>query len=160
DRIVEVGSMAKLGARARGARRVVDARGAVVAPGFIDVHTHAEGVTRRPAAANFVRQGVTSIVVGNCGHSRFPIGRFLAEVDAVPPAVNVATLVGHGTLRARVLGYAARAPTQGELAWMTARVDEAMRDGAVGLSTGLIYAPGTYASTDEIVALARVAARR
>ncbi|MDT7542982.1 MAG: dihydroorotase [Acidobacteriota bacterium] len=141
------------------AREVFDAHNQIVAPGFIDVHTHVEGIYAQPAAENFVRMGVTTLVTGNCGTSATNIGEFLDRTRQTPIAVNLATLVAHGSVRQKVMGLANREPTADELHQMEQTVDQAMRDGAVGLSTGLIYVPGTYAKTDEIVALAKVAAR-
>ncbi|HEX9186111.1 MAG TPA: D-aminoacylase [Vicinamibacteria bacterium] len=140
------------------ARREVNAAGRVVAPGFIDVHTHARrGLFDVPTAENYVRQGVTTLVEGQDGSSPLPLGPFLATVEALRPAVNFASLVGHGSIRERVLGSADRAPSPAELARMEELVREAMRDGAFGLSTGLFYVPGTFARTDEVIALARAA---
>jgi N-acyl-D-amino-acid deacylase len=139
--------------------RTIDARGQILAPGFIDVHTHVEGIYEQPEAENFVRMGVTSLVTGNCGGSAVNIGGFLDRMRETPLAVNLASLIAHGSVRREVLGEADRAPTAEELQKMEALVEQGMRDGAVGLSTGLIYVPGAYAKTDEVVALARVAAR-
>lgn len=141
------------------AAKVVDARGQILAPGFIDVHTHAESVYRQPEAENFVRMGVTSLVTGNCGGSVTNVGEFLGRIKEQPLAVNISTLVGHGSVRRAVLNEEMRAPSAEELKRMEEIVEQGMKDGAVGLSTGLIYVPGTYAKTDEVVALARVAAR-
>ncbi|HKP71962.1 MAG TPA: D-aminoacylase, partial [Pyrinomonadaceae bacterium] len=141
------------------ARTVIDARNQIVAPGFIDVHTHVEGIYNQPDAENFVRMGVTSVVTGNCGSSATDIGAFLGRIKEQPLAVNLATLIAHGDVRRKVVGLDARQPTPEELQRMEAMVEQGMRDGAVGLSTGLIYVPGTYAKTDEVTALARVAAR-
>ncbi|HEX8852242.1 MAG TPA: amidohydrolase family protein, partial [Pyrinomonadaceae bacterium] len=160
DVAVKDGRIARVGrVEASEARRVVDARGLVLAPGFIDVHTHVEGIYEQPEAENFVRMGVTSLVTGNCGGSAPDVGGFLGRIRETPLAVNLASLVAHGTVRREVLGEVNRRPTAEELKRMEALVEQAMRDGAVGLSTGLIYVPGTYAETDEVVALARVAAR-
>ncbi len=139
--------------------KVIDARNQIVAPGFIDVHSHVESIYSLPAAENFVRMGVTSLVTGNCGSSTTEVGEFLGRVSAEPLAVNISTLIGHGSVRRKILGLEDRAPTPEEMAKMEALVEEGMKDGAVGLSTGLIYVPGTYAKTDEITSLARVAAR-
>jgi N-acyl-D-amino-acid deacylase len=141
------------------AREVIDAHNQIVAPGFIDVHTHVEGIYAQPAAENFVRMGVTTLVTGNCGTSATNVSEFLGRTKETPIAVNLATLVAHGSVRQKVMGLAARAPTSEELRQMEGIVEQGMRDGAVGLSTGLIYVPGTYAKTDEVVALARIAAR-
>jgi N-acyl-D-amino-acid deacylase len=140
-------------------RNEIDAAGRVVAPGFIDVHTHAEDVTAHPVAENFLRMGVTTIVTGNCGGSKLNVGEFFDAIAKTGVAINVATLIGHNTVRGQIMGGSfARPPTADELAQMCAAVDQAMKDGAVGLSTGLLYLPGTFAKTDEIVALAKVAA--
>jgi len=137
---------------------IIDAAGRSVAPGFIDVHTHSEDVTELPVAENFLRMGVTTIVTGNCGGSKLDIAKFFADITRTTVAVNVATLIGHNTVRFQVMGGSfMRPPTPAELDQMRALVEQAMQDGAVGLSTGLIYLPGTFAKTDEIVALAEVA---
>jgi len=157
---IKRGRIAKIGriAASDGAQ-TIDAKDEIVAPGFIDVHTHVESIYDLPAAENFVRMGVTSLVTGNCGTSVTDVGEFLSRLKQTPLAVNLATLVAHGSVRRKIVGLDDRAPTPEELRKMEALVDQAMKDGAVGLSTGLIYVPGTYAKTDEIVALARVAAR-
>jgi N-acyl-D-amino-acid deacylase len=141
------------------AKREVDAAGRIVCPGFIDVHTHAEEIDELPLAENFVRMGVTTIVLGNCGSSKLDVGNFFKRLEATNISVNVATLVGHGSVRSRVMGGSfMRPPTEEELGKMKELVREAMKDGAVGLSTGLIYLPGTFAKTEEIIELAKVAA--
>ena len=132
----------------------------VIAPGFIDVHTHVEGsLSENPAADNFIRMGVTSIVTGNCGSSTLDIATFLKEAEARGIAVNLATLIGHNSVRRQVMQEEDRLPSAEELQQMKDAVEAAMRSGAVGMSTGLIYVPGTYAKTDEIVELARVVSR-
>src|SRR5690606_3989367 len=129
-------------------------------PGFIDVHTHAdEDVHRHKAAENFVRDGVTTIVTGNCGGSVRDVGAYLARVDREGCGVNVATLVGHNTVLRQVKGDVKRPLTAEELKRAQALVERAMLDGAMGLSTGLIYNPGQFSSTEEIVELARPAAK-
>jgi len=153
-RIIEIGRIAP-----SSARKVIDAHGQILAPGFIDVHTHVESIYSLPAAENFIRMGVTSLVTGNCGTSATEVGEFLGRMKEKPIAVNLATLIAHGSVRRKVMGLGDRPPTADELKQMEALVEQGMKDGAVGLSTGLIYVPGTYANTDEIVALARVAAR-
>jgi N-acyl-D-amino-acid deacylase len=138
--------------------REVDAHGLVVAPGFIDVHTHAEDILTMPKAENFLRMGVTTLVLGNCGTSVVKVGEFFRELEEEKTSPNVATLIGHGSVRRRAMsGSFARPPTPKEMAAMKEMVDQAMKDGAVGLSTGLIYQPGTFAKTDEIIELAKVA---
>lgn len=141
------------------AQKIIDAKGQIVAPGFIDVHSHVESIYSLPAAENFVRMGVTSLVTGNCGSSTTNVAEFLGRIKEKPLAVNLATLIAHGSVRRQAMGSEDRAPTPEELKKMEALVEQGMKDGAVGLSTGLIYVPGTYAKTEEIVALARVAGR-
>ncbi|MBK8974501.1 MAG: D-aminoacylase [Planctomycetes bacterium] len=149
DRIVAIGD-----ALAVEVARTVDCAGRVVAPGFIDVHTHADTVAaRRGDARNFVAMGVTTIVTGNCGTSVDDLAAHFAAVERHCIAVNYGSLVGHGTVRSAVLGSANRAPNADELARMRALVRAGLDAGAFGLSTGLIYVPGTFAETDEIVAL-------
>jgi N-acyl-D-amino-acid deacylase len=154
-RIARVGSLSQAEAK-----QVIDASGLVVAPGFIDVHTHADDLADRPEARNFARMGITTVVAGNCGSSSLKVAVALDGVRRAGSPLNFATLVGHGSVRAAVMGSAQRAPTDAELARMEALVDAAMTEGALGLSTGLQYVPGTYAAQDEIVALAKVAAAR
>lgn len=141
------------------AARVIDARGQIVAPGFIDVHTHVEGIYQQSDVENFVRMGVTSLITGNCGTSATDIAQFLGRIRETPLAVNLGTLVAHGSVRSKVMGLENRAPSPEELQRMEGLVEQAMKDGAFGLSTGLIYVPGNYAKTDEVVELARVAGR-
>ena len=141
-------------------RRVLDAQGMIVAPGFIDGHTHSEGGIRRiPTADNFLFDGVTSIVTGNCGGSVVAVDTFFAELTRNGMSINLATLIGHNSVRRRVMGSVQRDPTPEELSAMEAIVEKGMRDGAVGFSTGLIYIPGTYSKTAEVVALAKAAAK-
>ena len=143
------------------AGQVIDAAGLIVAPGFIDVHMHVEGsLPRHPDAGNLVRDGVTTIVTGNCGASANDLGKWFADLEEKGIGVNAASLVGHNTVRRQVLGRENRAPTDDELQQMLALVEKAMADGAVGLSTGLLYIPGAYAETEEVIALAKVAARQ
>jgi N-acyl-D-aspartate/D-glutamate deacylase len=158
--------------------------GRVIAPGFVDVHNHSDlSPFVLPDMPSTIRQGVTTVVVGNCGSSPWPLtawgealelayseegalprpawqrwGDYLDAIDDARPAVNVATLVGHGSVRREVLGLERRAPSREELDRMASFVHEAVGDGAVGMSTGLIYVPGIYSATDEVVALAQASA--
>jgi N-acyl-D-amino-acid deacylase len=159
DVAVRDGRIAAVGRIPRSqAATVIDATGLVVAPGFIDVHTHADEVIDRPGAANFIRMGVTTVVAGNCGGSALDIGAALAALRERPVAVNYATLIGHNTVRTAVMGSENRRPSPADMARMESLVWKGMADGAVGFSTGLQYVPGTYAQTSEIIELARVAA--
>lgn len=136
----------------------IDAGGKVAAPGFVDVHTHSEDICIIPAAENFLRMGVTTIITGNCGHSRTDVAKFFEEIEESKVAINVATLVGHGSVREQGMGGSfIRAPSVEQLAKMRGLVEQGMKDGAVGLSTGLIYVPGSFAKTEEIIELAKVA---
>lgn len=181
--IAEVGDLS-----ASKGKSSIDARGKIVCPGFIDSHAHSEiSVLARPDAAAKIRQGVTTEVVGNCGFSAFPLSagsKEMARSFAQPvlghpeiewdwtdasgyfdrlerqgSAVNVATLIGHGTVRSAVLGFDKRAPSPAEVGEMQRLLDQGMAQGAYGMSTGLCYAPGVFADTDEIVELCRVVAR-
>ncbi len=154
-RIVEV-STERL--PAANAARVIDATGHVVSPGFIDMHAHIGGLIRMPDAENHVRQGITLAVGNPDGGGFYPIGEELARIDSVTIGYNVAFLVGHNTVRGRVMGNVARDPTPVELDSMKAMVARAMEEGAFGISTGLRYTPGFYSKTDEVVALSEVAA--
>jgi N-acyl-D-amino-acid deacylase len=143
-----------------GATRVIQADRRVVAPGFIDVHTHVEGAVERiPRGDNFLMDGVTTIVTGNCGSSVTEIAKWLADLEAKGLGLNLATLVGHNSVRAAVMGTSNREATPEEITRMQALVETGMLSGAVGFSTGLIYIPGTYSNSDEVVALARAAAK-
>jgi N-acyl-D-amino-acid deacylase len=138
----------------------IDATGLIVAPGFIDVHTHADEIAVMPRAENFVRMGVTTVVVGNCGGSTLEVDQFFRALEKTNLAINVATLIGHNDVRRKAMGGSfKRKPTAEELEKMKELVERAMRDGAVGLSTGLIYLPGAFSETDEIVELAKVAGK-
>lgn len=141
--------------------RVIDGTGLVLAPGFIDVHNHStEGLDKDPDAVTQVAQGITTVLLGQDGSSPLPIRDYLARRRASPSSLNVALLVGHATVRRQVMGDDfRREATEAEIARMQELVDEAMRDGAFGLSSGLEYEVGSYASTKEIIMLAQVAAR-
>lgn len=142
------------------AQKTIDAKGLVITPGFIDVHTHIEGdESKTPLAGNFILDGVTSVVTGNCGGSANDLQKYFIFLDSLKLSINVASLIGHNTIRKDVMGTANRQPTQNEIEQMQLLVAKAMKDGAVGLSTGLIYIPGTYSHTPEIIALAKIAAQ-
>ena len=144
---------------ARGrARRIIDATRLIVAPGFIDLHAHLDPLLRLPDAESHVRQGVTTALGGPDGGGPWPFAVYLDSAQSLGIGMNVAFLAGHNTIRREVMQLADRDPTPAELERMRAMVAQAMHEGAFGLSTGLRYLPGTFSKTDEVVALAKVAA--
>ena len=154
-RIAAIGNLA-----AKSADSTIDASNRVVTPGFIDVHTHVEGaVELNPMGANYLLDGVTTIVTGNCGGSRVDLKTWFEKLETIKLGLNLATLIGHNSVRSEVMGGANRLANDEEIAKMQALVDKAMQDGAVGFSTGLIYIPGTYSDTREVVALGRAAGK-
>ena len=183
------GKIAAIGRRLQGtAETVIDGRGLVLCPGFIDAHSHQDmALEHNPACRNDIGQGITTFVGGMCGESPAPMARahledcirvggqpldekalqarrslkdYFAYLAARPLGANAAFLVGHGMLRACVMGYENRRPTPEELGQMQALLAESMDAGALGLSFGLIYPPGSYAETEELIALARTAAEK
>lgn len=154
DRIAAVGDLEPLPGEP-----VFDAKGLVLAPGFVDTHSHAD-VAGIPEALGAVSQGITTVVLGQDGGSELPLSGFFARLERSPPAVNVASYSGHGTLRDKVLGPDfRRAATAAEIAEMSRLLESDLAAGALGLSTGLEYDPGIYSSRAELLDLARVAAR-
>jgi N-acyl-D-amino-acid deacylase len=142
------------------AKETIDAKQLVVAPGFIDVHGHIEsGIRERPTADNYIYDGVTTVITGNCGGSAPQLKKFFAQVDSMHASINVASLVGHNTVREQVMKRDNRLATAEEQLRMDQLVEKAMQEGAVGLSTGLIYIPGTFANTAEVVSLAKAAGK-
>lgn len=157
---VKDGRIAKVGLFDRGvAKQTIDAKGQVVAPGFIDVHAHTENIYDHPSAENFVRMGVTTLITGNCGGSVTDVAAFLGRIREKPLAVNLSTLIGHNSVRSQIMGLNDRPPSADEQSKMNALVEKAMMEGAVGLSTGLIYLPGTFAKTEEVIELAKSASK-
>ncbi|MBO9199849.1 MULTISPECIES: N-acyl-D-amino-acid deacylase family protein [Niastella] len=142
------------------APQIIDAHKMIVAPGFIDVHGHVEGaIFQWPTADNYIYDGVTTVITGNCGGSSSSLKNFFHRLDSLHPSINIASLVGHNTVREQVMHRDNRLPTPAEQQQMESLVEEAMKDGAVGISTGLIYIPGTFANTEEVVGLAKMASR-
>lgn len=167
---------------------IINAQGKIVSPGFIDVHNHSDlSILAYPEATNALLQGVTTIIIGNCGLSAAPVSReskdllikywstlgpppveinwstlseYLDQVERVRPAVNIGTLVGHGTIRIAVMGFDARSPSQHELESMKRLLIDSLDGGALGISTGLIYPPGSFSTTLELIELAKVSAER
>jgi len=187
DLAIFKGRIARIGNLARAkADRTIDAAGRYVSPGFIDIHTHSDlALVASPPGQNIIRQGVTTEVTGNCGSSPAPVGEdhlalhqqawlplaaevnwtwrsfgdYLGVLERQGIGLNVAPLVGHHAIRTAVMGFDEGAPSSAQLREMRRYVAEAMRSGAFGLSTGLVYPPGCFADTAEIVELAKVAAR-
>jgi N-acyl-D-amino-acid deacylase len=157
DSIITVGTRGRV--KIPSGARVIDAKGLVLAPGFIDPHNHSDrGLRTEPSAASQVSQGLTTVAVGQDGGSQFPVGSFLKGLEENPVAVNVLTFVGHATVRSEVMGEDTdRHATDAELLRMKGLVRQAMIDGAFGLSSGLEYETGKPATTEEVVELARVA---
>jgi N-acyl-D-amino-acid deacylase len=140
--------------------RVIDAGGRVIAPGFIDIHTHARrGLSQVPTAPNYVRQGVTTVIEGPDGSSPLPLAPFLAQLEQLEKSVNIASFLGQGSVRNAVVGNTNRKATPEEIQKMVGMVEQGMREGALGLSTGLFYVPGTFTPTEEVIELARAAGR-
>ena len=159
DLVIEKGRIQSIVTRATASGKSIDVTGLAVAPGFIDVHTHAENIIYRPKAENFLRMGVTTLVLGNCGSSKLDIGKFYNDLGNNGFSPNISSLIGHGTVRKQVMGGSfRRPPTDAEVKAMQGHVDKAMRDGALGMSTGLIYLPGTFSKTDELIALSKTVA--
>lgn len=141
--------------------QTIDCRGLAVAPGFIDLHNHSDSPIVDPktrANVNFVTQGCTTIVTGNCGFGPVDVGAYFKKLDAAGAGTNVVHLLPHGSLREAVMEKTARDPTTDEIAKMRKLAEQAMLDGAWGMSTGLIYVPGTYSKTEEIIEAAKVVA--
>ena len=154
DRIARIGGLTDASASLE-----IDATGRVVTPGFIDPHTHARrGIFDVPTADNVLLQGVTTVTEGNDGNSPLPIGEHLDRIARTSISPNWAVFVGQGTVRSAVMGREDRDPTAAELDEMSALVASAMEEGALGLSTGLFYVPGTFTSTEEVIALAKIVA--
>lgn len=185
DVSVKDGAVVKVGQAHGEAKTVIDATGKYLSPGFIDAHSHSDlPLVHNPTADSKVMQGVTTEVIGQCGSSGAPrqLGLYAQDREEseddeadLPPwtdmasylklledqgvSVNVVPLVGHGTVRRQVMGVENRAPDKNELNLMKRLVDDAMEQGAFGMSTGLIYVPGRYSKTDEVIELAKVVAK-
>ena len=139
--------------------KIINAVDMVVSPGFIDIHTHTDKIEEDPTVHNYIMQGVTTVISGNCGGSKLGLKEFFKKLEKQGISLNYGTLVGHGSVRDTVMGNEDREPTEEELEKMKDYVDKAMKEGAVGLSTGLEYTPGTYSKSEEVIELARVVSR-
>ncbi|RYU95832.1 N-acyl-D-amino-acid deacylase family protein [Emticicia agri] len=161
DIAIKGGKIAGIGMfQANEAKQIIDAKNQIVCPGFIDVHTHVEdGIRTVSTADNFIHDGVTSVITGNCGSSEVNLARFFDELKQMQISVNLGSLIGHNSVRRYVMMNVFRDPTTQEQQKMEALVEQAMKDGAVGLATGLIYIPGTYSKTPEVVGLAKAASK-
>lgn len=154
DKIAKIGDLS-----AENAARVIDASGSMVSPGFVDLHNHADrNIKASPGIENYLHQGVTTILTGNCGNSPVDLAEYFQSLEESGVGLNVGILIGHNAVRRAVMANEDRAPSEREQASMDALVKAAMDEGAFGMSTGLIYLPGTYSETDEVVSLARVVA--
>lgn len=168
DVAIEDGRIVGVGGKMSGAKECIDVSGLAVTPGFIDSHSHSDGsLLRFPGQKEKLEQGITTAVAGQCGSSPAPkmvggqlrsFGQFFHEVSAKPIGCNQAVYVGHGTIRRAVMGNVDAAPNAEQLEQMKALLREAMDNGALGLSFGLMYNPGCYSKTDELVELAKVVA--
>jgi len=157
DKIVAVGAF-----EVAGSPRIIDCKGRVVAPGFIDLHSHSDsGIVQAKTRqnANFLMQGCTTVVTGNCGGGPTNVGEYFSKIDESGAGTNVLHLLPQGSLRSRVMGDANRPATAAELEEMKTLADKAMREGACGMATGLIYVPGSFTKTDELIAIAEVVAK-
>ncbi len=155
DEIVAVGSLTN-----KTASKVIDATGLAVAPGFIDLHAHLEPIFEIPDCESHIRQGVTTSLGGPDGRGPVPFGAYIDSLARVGVGMNVGFLVGHNTVRQRVMNLDNRAPTAEELNQMKILVSQAMDKGAFGISTGLKYLPGNFSKVDEIIALSKEAAMK
>ncbi len=154
DKIVAVGY--KLDRKK--AKNFINAEGLYLAPGFIDIHSHARGgLLSDPTMENVLRQGVTTVIEGNDGSSPLPLSVAFSEFGKLPLGANIGFFVGHGSVRDSVMGWENRKATRDEINRMKKIVEDAMKEGAFGVSTGLIYPPGSFADTDEIIELCKVA---
>jgi len=155
DRILAVGKF-----DIAGSPRIIECKGLIVAPGFIDLHSHSDSGIVQPKTrhnANFLMQGCTTVVTGNCGSGPTDVADYFKKIDTGGAGTNILHLLPHGSLRSRVMkGDANRPPSPDELAQMKKLAEQAMRDGACGMATGLIYTPGTFSKTDELIAIAEV----
>lgn len=152
EKIISIGDLSK----ATG-KKIIDATGLAVSPGFIDLHTHIESIHETPDAESHVRQGITLALGGPDGGGPWPFGKYLDDLSKKPLGLNAAFLTGHNTIRKNIMQLDNRAPTADELEQMKKQVAQAMQEGAFGLSTGLKYLPGTFSDVSEVIALSKMA---
>ena len=158
DVAIKDGHIAAIGRfKTQEARKIIDASGLAVCPGFIDVHTHTDRkIAQYTDVINYLQQGVTTVIGGNCGSSQFPLQELFRKLEESGIAINFASFVGHNTIREQVMGQGKKQPSAKELQKMQELVKTEMQAGAIGLSTGLTYLPGRFAKTEEIIALAKI----
>lgn len=163
DVAINDGKIVAVGKIVRGViGQTIDCQGLIVCPGFIDLHNHSDRPildARSRANTNYLTQGCTTVVTGNCGGGHVDVAKYFEDLAETGAGTNIIHLLPHGSLRSQVFGSARRPPSEDELQKMRQLAEKAMRDGAWGMSTGLIYVPGTYAETDEIVEIAKVVGR-
>lgn len=140
-------------------KKVINAETLFVAPGFIDVHTHTEKILLRPSIENYLFQGVTTVISGNCGSHEFPLKEFFKKLKDKKISVNFGSLVGHNTIREKVMGKRNAEPTDEEMRRMEILLEQELKAGGLGLSTGLEYIPGAYSKTDELVRLGKIVSK-
>ena len=153
--IVKIGNLAALSAK-----RVINAKGLVVSPGFIDVHTHLDPILKLSNCESHLKQGVTTSLGGPDGSSPWPFGKFLDTLDQIGVGMNIGYLIGHNTIRKNVMSLENRAPTKDEMDIMKSQISLAMDEGAFGISTGLKYLPGNFSEIDEIISLSKEASNK
>ncbi len=154
DKIAKIGSL-----KNANGKRVIDATGIAVAPGFIDLHAHLDPLLELPGAESAIRQGITTSLGGPDGSSPWPLDKYLDKADSLGMGMNVAFLIGHNTIRRNIMQLENRAPTAAELDSMKAQVAQGMKDGAFGISTGLKYLPGAFSKVEEVIELSKVASQ-
>jgi dihydroorotase/N-acyl-D-amino-acid deacylase len=155
DEIQEIGNLSNYKAK-----RIIDAKGFVVTPGFIDMHAHLDPILKLSDCESHIRQGVTTALGGPDGSSPWPLGQFLDSLDQIGVGMNVAYLIGHNTVRKNVMALENRAPTEKELQQMKDQVLQSMEEGAYGISTGLKYVPGAFSKVDEVIDLSKIASSK
>ena len=153
--IIKIGDL-----RGLSAKRIINAKGLVVSPGFIDVHTHLDPILKLSNCESHLKQGVTTSLGGPDGSSPWPFGKFLDTLDQIGVGMNIGYLIGHNTIRKNVMSLDNRAPTKDEMDIMKSQISLAMDQGAFGISTGLKYLPGNFSKIDEIISLSKVASKK
>ncbi len=158
DIAIEGSRIARIGAiDDKRAKKIIDAQGLIISPGFIDVHTHCDrGITRIPTVDNYIYQGVATVIGGNCGGHPFPLKELFGKIEDQGIALNFGCLIGHNTVRREVMGMKMDAPSEEEMERMKSLIHQEMEAGALGFSTGLSYLPGAYSKKEELVELASV----